>query len=52
MKADKTNKDSSSPMGVTKGEKKRLMNVAEVRMLFYVVPIATVLALFVYIITR
>jgi hypothetical protein len=52
MTADKTNKDSSSPKGVTKGEKRSLMSIAEVRMLLYVVPISVVLALFVYIITR
>jgi hypothetical protein len=52
MSANKSSNKTSSPKGVAKDEKKGLMSIAEVRMLLYVVPIALVLALFVYIITR
>jgi hypothetical protein len=53
MTTNKSSKDTSSPKkGVAKEEDKGLMSIAEVRMLLYVVPIALVLALFVYIITR
>jgi hypothetical protein len=52
MATNKSSKNTSSPKGVAKEEKKGLMSIAEVRMLFYVVPIACILALFVYIITR
>jgi hypothetical protein len=52
MATNKSNKNASTTKGVAKGEEKGLMSIAEVRMLLYVVPIALILALFVYIITR
>jgi hypothetical protein len=48
----KTSVQMKAEKGVAKDEKQGLMNIAEVRMLLYVVPIAIILALFVYIITR
>ncbi|GEM_PF-4171903 len=52
MAKNKSSKNTSSPKGVAKGEDKGLMNIAEVRMLLYVVPVALILALFVYLVTR
>jgi hypothetical protein len=60
MATNKTNKKSNiktvqqikDDKGVAKGEKQGLMNIAEVRMVLYVVPVAAILALFVYFVTR
>ena len=52
MTENKSSKNTSSPKGVAKEENKGLMSIPEVKMLLYVVPIACILALFVYIITR
>jgi hypothetical protein len=48
----RTHVENKATKSVAKGTDKGLMNIAEVRMLLYVVPIATILALFVYLITR
>ena len=48
----KTVQQIKDDKGVAKGEKQGLMNIAEVRMLLYVVPVAAILALFVYLVTR
>jgi hypothetical protein len=48
----KTLGETQASKGVANEENKGLMNIAEVRMVLYVVPIAIVLALFVYFITR
>ena len=43
-----TNKENKAVKSEAKGTRKGLMEIAEVRMVFYVVPIALILALFVY----
>jgi hypothetical protein len=48
----KTHVENKATKSVAKDTDKGLMSIAEVRMLMYVVPIALILALFVYIITR
>ena len=48
----KTVQQMKDEKGVAKGEKQGLMNIAEVRMVLYVVPVALILALFVYFVTR
>ena len=48
----KTVQQLKDEKGVAKGEKQGLMNIAEVRMVLYVVPVALILALFVYFVTR
>jgi hypothetical protein len=48
----KTLGETQDSKGVANEENKGLMNIAEVRMVLYVVPIALILALFVYFITR
>ena len=48
----KTVQQMKDEKGVAKGEKQGLMNIAEVRMVLYVVPVALILALFVYFMTR
>ncbi len=50
--AIKTVQQMKDEKGVAKGEKQGLMNIAEVRMVLYVVPVALILALFVYFVTR
>ena len=44
--------ESRLSKGEAKGKKQGLMSIAEVRMVFYVVPIAIILALFVYFTTH
>ena len=48
----KTVQQMKDEKGVANGEKQGLMNIAEVRMVLYVVPVALILALFVYFVTR
>jgi len=60
MATSKTNKKSTiktvqqmkDDKGVANSEKQGLMNIAEVRMVLYVVPVALILALFVYFVAR
>jgi len=60
MATSKSNKKTSiktvqqikDEKGVANAEKQGLMNIAEVRMVLYVVPVALILALFVYFVTR
>jgi hypothetical protein len=50
--AQQFKEDKSIGKGVAKDEKQGLMDIAEVRMVLYVVPVGLILALFVYFMTR